>query len=225
MSAVINKSCDHRLREISVALSRPNLDIDHPRKEPVWIPSRSVPFTRRALCASSRRCNGSSRCIVLGLPFVSALASHGWTLCTQVCNAAHRRALELSGQLSGSPSDAKSPTQGTHVLPLTELQVHALGAHGSCEDVRSNQATIEAETGLRTRQHSRASPKIRLSGARGVRPAFAGVGDRDWLDDEPDSPVAVLLRRRLLPPAVYALVKVADVDLAAAQERSTTDCR
>jgi hypothetical protein len=37
MSVVIDKSCDHGRRKISVALSRLNPNIERPREELVWI--------------------------------------------------------------------------------------------------------------------------------------------------------------------------------------------
>ena len=58
-------------------------------------------------------------------------------------------------------------------MPRTGLQVHALGAHGSCEDVRSNQATTEAEAGFRTRQRSPTAPEeIRVAASRATSPGW-----------------------------------------------------
>ena len=67
--------------------------------------AESAIHTSSAMCSSRRVTEFTMHRLRVAL--VSALASHGWTLCTQVCNAAHRRALELSGHL-GSPSDAKA---------------------------------------------------------------------------------------------------------------------
>jgi hypothetical protein len=76
--------------------------------------------------------------------------------------------------LKGDPPDhVQDIAKGARLMPRPGLQVHALGAHRSCQDVRSNQETIEAEAGFRTRQRSPTAPEeIRLAASRATSPGW-----------------------------------------------------
>src|SRR5215510_6002076 len=100
-------------------------------------------------------------------PFISTGLRHCGRV-AQFCNTAHRRAIELTRQLSRSLSDAKDLTQGTHVLPLLAVQVHACFPYEPWKDFRANQGAIERPV--------RGGPGEGLAATREASIALAGLG-------------------------------------------------
>src|SRR5262245_37738262 len=105
-------------------------------------------------------------------PFISTGLRHCGRV-AQVCNTAHRRAIELTRQLSRSLSDAKDLAQGTHVLPLLAVQVHACFPYEPRKDFRANQTAIARPV--------RGGPGEALAAAREASVALGGLGVRSTL--------------------------------------------
>ena len=146
MSAVISNSCDRRLREISVSLSRLKLNMGPPHEKSWFDRPRGVCHPRGDgnvhTAAAVTEVHHASSC---GCPFVGVPAHCGGCCASLQCRAP--RSVRVAGQPRQGLCHAKDSTQGTHVLLLLGVQVHARCPYGPRKDFRPDPTATERAVG------------------------------------------------------------------------------